>query len=372
MAAAQLRRIIDGGGDRHGDRHAAARRPAARLARAGARGQRERHGRSCSRPAGPIRCASWCSSPRRTTTDRPPRIRRSSARRCQAPGAGRTAIEREVVAAEQAVAEFAATRPGVTVTVLRVADVARRGAGRLASRLARACRSCPRSSASILACSSSTRTTCGRAAPRPGAHAPRPVQRRGRRRAARCRRSPRCWASRCCRCCRRGGSGSRPAQLRRLGLRVPVELVRQLRYGRGLDNRRLKVAGYEYRYTTREAVLKLRAHQRLRPLLRQRGEARTATSARSRSSCAGARASRPARARAAGRRPADDRRDGGGYDDLAEGELIEIISSLDVEALERLRDYEAAHRARATVVLALEHNLARLTQGSATGQEPEG
>ena len=62
------------------------------------------------------------------------------------------------------------------------------------------------------------------------------------------------------------------AQLRRLGLRIPVEMLRQLRFGRGLDNRKLKSTGYAYRYTSREAVLKLRAHQRLRPLLRSGGE----------------------------------------------------------------------------------------------------
>lgn len=61
------------------------------------------------------------------------------------------------------------------------------------------------------------------------------------------------------------------AQLRRLGLPIPVELVRQLRFGRGLDNRRLKATGYAYRYTTREAILKLRAQQRLRPLLSSGG-----------------------------------------------------------------------------------------------------
>src|SRR5204863_7356716 len=59
--------------------------------------------------------------------------------------------------------------------------------------------------------------------------------------------------------------------LRRLGVRVPLEMVRQLRHGRGLDNRRLKAAGYRYKYTSREVVLKLRAHQRLRPLLRSGG-----------------------------------------------------------------------------------------------------
>jgi UDP-glucose 4-epimerase len=68
------------------------------------------------------------------------------------------------------------------------------------------------------------------------------------------------------------GAGFAAAQLRRLGLRIPVETVRGLRYGRGLDNRRLKAAGYAYRYTSREAVIKLRAQQRLRPLLRSGAE----------------------------------------------------------------------------------------------------
>jgi len=68
------------------------------------------------------------------------------------------------------------------------------------------------------------------------------------------------------------GTGFAASQLQRLGLPVPVELLQQLRFGRGLDNRRLKASGYAYSYTTREAVLKLRAHQRLRPLLRSGAE----------------------------------------------------------------------------------------------------
>jgi UDP-glucose 4-epimerase len=56
--------------------------------------------------------------------------------------------------------------------------------------------------------------------------------------------------------------------LNRLGLRIPVEMLNQLRYGRGLDNRKLKAAGYRYRYTTRESVLKFREHLRMAPLLR--------------------------------------------------------------------------------------------------------
>lgn len=53
--------------------------------------------------------------------------------------------------------------------------------------------------------------------------------------------------------------------LRSLGFRIPDEMLSQMRFGRGLDNRRLKAAGFAYRYTSREAVLKLAEHQRRRP-----------------------------------------------------------------------------------------------------------
>jgi UDP-glucose 4-epimerase len=45
-------------------------------------------------------------------------------------------------------------------------------------------------------------------------------------------------------------------------------MATQLRYGRGLDNRRLKGTGYSYRYSTREAVIKFGEHLRLRSVLR--------------------------------------------------------------------------------------------------------
>ncbi len=58
------------------------------------------------------------------------------------------------------------------------------------------------------------------------------------------------------------------APLRPLGLRIPDQLLRQLRFGRGLDNRLLKATGFDYRYTTREAVLALALDRRLHPALR--------------------------------------------------------------------------------------------------------
>jgi UDP-glucose 4-epimerase len=42
--------------------------------------------------------------------------------------------------------------------------------------------------------------------------------------------------------------------LRRLGVELPDELLGVLRYGRGIDNRRLKGAGFRYRYTSAGAV----------------------------------------------------------------------------------------------------------------------
>jgi UDP-glucose 4-epimerase len=62
------------------------------------------------------------------------------------------------------------------------------------------------------------------------------------------------------------GTGLALAPLRRLGLRIPDEMLRQLRYGRGVDNRRLKAAGYALRYTTREAVLRHAEHLRVAPI----------------------------------------------------------------------------------------------------------
>lgn len=55
--------------------------------------------------------------------------------------------------------------------------------------------------------------------------------------------------------------------LRAAGVPISREMLVQLRYGRGLDNRKLKQTGFRYEYTTRDAVLKLRERQRLGRLL---------------------------------------------------------------------------------------------------------
>jgi UDP-glucose 4-epimerase len=63
------------------------------------------------------------------------------------------------------------------------------------------------------------------------------------------------------------GTGLAVNSLRRLGLRVPDEMLNQMRFGRGLDNRKLKAQGFRYQYTSREAVLRLGEHLRLRTVL---------------------------------------------------------------------------------------------------------
>ena len=158
------------------------------------------------------------------------------------------------------------------------------------------------------------------------------------------------------------GSAFAAAQLRRVGLRVPVEMVRQLRFGRGLDNRRLKAAGYHYRYTSREAVLKLRAQQRLRPLLGAGAQPyryeREVEEFLRWSPSVQARNSDPSHAPEV-EAPGTAGETLTGFDALPLTELIDLISSLDPEALSMLRAYESAHRARPRVLEALDRTLYR-------------
>ena len=64
------------------------------------------------------------------------------------------------------------------------------------------------------------------------------------------------------------GTATAASLLRRAGLNLPPEMLLQLRYGRGLDNRRLKAAGFTCRYTTRETVQLFAEHLRLRSVLK--------------------------------------------------------------------------------------------------------
>lgn len=142
------------------------------------------------------------------------------------------------------------------------------------------------------------------------------------------------------------GTTSAAAALRRLGLPMPLETLRELRFGRGLDNRRLKATGYSYRYTSREAVLKLRARQRLRPLLRSGGETyryerEVEEFLRRSPTVTGARD---------GPQPTS-------FEEMTADELVALISSLGPEAAARLRVHESSGRRRKDVLDALDRRL---------------
>jgi UDP-glucose 4-epimerase len=64
------------------------------------------------------------------------------------------------------------------------------------------------------------------------------------------------------------GTGLTASVLKRAGFRLPPEMVLQLRYGRGLDNRRFRAAGFSYDYSTRDTVLKFGEHLRLGSVLK--------------------------------------------------------------------------------------------------------
>ncbi len=55
--------------------------------------------------------------------------------------------------------------------------------------------------------------------------------------------------------------------LRLLGVDLPEEYMNLLRYGRGVDNSRLKLAGFEYEYTSAEAVRDFVESVRLRDVV---------------------------------------------------------------------------------------------------------
>ncbi len=277
--------------------------------------------------------------------------------RCRAAHPAQTRIERDIVAAEQAVAAFAEGRPGATVTVLRCADV-----------LGDDQRSSPLTLLGLPVIPSllgfdprlqfiHEDDVIGALVHVTRHHLPGTFN-AGADGVLALSEIAALLGKPLLPVLPPWGLGFAAAQLRRLGLRVPLELVRELRYGRGLDNRRLKATGYRYLYTTREAVIQLRARQRLRPLLRSGGETyryereveeflRWSPSVRA------------LRETAEGGTPSG----GDGIDDLSATDLIEIISSLDAADLERLRDYEAAHGARHAVLEALDRNLERRQTG---------
>jgi UDP-glucose 4-epimerase len=149
--------------------------------------------------------------------------------------------------------------------------------------------------------------------------------------------------------------------LRRLGVPIGPETLGQLRYGRGLDNRRLKATGFRYRFTSRETVARLAEHQRLAPVLRDNQDAYRYERdveeflRRSPSVHPSARGPRPAPANLApgetraGEQPASAAR----YDDLSDQELVALLPSLEPAALADLAEHERAHAARPAVLRAI-------------------
>jgi UDP-glucose 4-epimerase len=62
------------------------------------------------------------------------------------------------------------------------------------------------------------------------------------------------------------GTSLGAAAARLVGVRVPEVVLRQLRYGRGLDNRKLKQTGFRFSLTSRETVQAFAEALRLKPL----------------------------------------------------------------------------------------------------------
>jgi UDP-glucose 4-epimerase len=175
------------------------------------------------------------------------------------------------------------------------------------------------------------------------------------------------------------GTGLAAAALRRAGVTISPEMLAQLRFGRALDNRKLKATGYRYAFTTRESVLKLREYQRVAPLMGSvNGEGyryereveeflRRSPSVRQRDEptpepvknvAPGAR--RPARAPARAR---PRRRPGWQappeYDELEAEEVIALLRSMPARDLEALRRYEGGRAGRESVLRAIDSLLAR-------------
>jgi UDP-glucose 4-epimerase len=158
------------------------------------------------------------------------------------------------------------------------------------------------------------------------------------------------------------GTGLAASGLRRLGLRIPAEMLNQLRFGRGVDNRRYKAAGFVYQYTSRETVLKLAEHLRLHPIVRNAREPYRYEreveeflrwSPHVRGSLAPQRAQVPSRRTASAAGPVQR------YDELEAHEVIVLLGSLEPPDLVALLEHERAHHAREDVIVALESVLAR-------------
>jgi UDP-glucose 4-epimerase len=193
------------------------------------------------------------------------------------------------------------------------------------------------------------------------------------------------------------GTGLAASALRRLGIRIPPEAMNQLRFGRGVDNRRYKAAGFHYQHTSREAVLKLGEQLRLNPVVRgarepYRYEREVEEFLRWSPHVRNARGGRdhplsrdqlvelqrlvagfegspapepepppapPASPAAARAKPAPRPAPVEHYDDLAAEEVIALLGSLEPPDLAALRAHESDHARRESVLAAIDSVLAR-------------
>ena len=290
--------------DRHGDRHAAGRQLVDGAASTRAREQRDRddehprrlHGRRLA--GAEVRLQeldSLLRVPSRTT-------RRSSPRTMARPHAPRTGLERDMVEAEEAVERLRRPKPGRHGRPCCAAPTSSARTSTRRSPGCSGCRWCRWCSASIPRLQFVHEDDVVHALEHAAFHRVPGVYNVAadgvlalseiidlRGQAGRCRSS------------RRGAPGLVTGPLRRLGFRIPDEVVNQLRFGRGVDNRLLQGDRVRLRvHDPRGRAQARRAHAAGAGDARAPSR-RTPTSARWRSSCAGARtcaASTPASAAA--------------------------------------------------------------------------
>jgi UDP-glucose 4-epimerase len=154
-------------------------------------------------------------------------------------------------------------------------------------------------------------------------------------------------------------TGLAAAVAKRIGVRLAPEVLRQMRFGRALDNRRFKASGYRYRYTTRETILRLAEYQRVEPIIGGTPAARSYRYERELEDFLRYSPSvRPSSRLEAEAKPRNTAPGAPGaapsLDDLDAEEIIALLPSLDPAGLQALHEHETAHLGRRTVITAIE------------------
>jgi UDP-glucose 4-epimerase len=158
------------------------------------------------------------------------------------------------------------------------------------------------------------------------------------------------------------GTGPAVAALRRAGVRISTEMLPQLRFGRALDNRRYKATGFRYQATTRETVLRLREQQALAPILRGAGGGNNyryeaAVEEFLRMSPSVRRPNAPPVLAPANSAPRARRADDDSYSGLKAREILALLPSLGPDDLAALREHEATHARRQSVLRGIDRLL---------------